>query len=122
MTDTELNELDKLAKAATSGRWSIDERNCEIVVSRPDMKDIAEAMSMHNGGCDAAFIAAANPATIISLIAELRQARKERDWVIRRAVFNGNLCHRHIRDCGRDIGMGNNCVECWQTTAKEATC
>ena len=76
MTDAELSSLEAAAKAATPGPWEYEE---PLILRQLD--------ETHWQGVDTdtpnnmAYIAAANPAAELSLIAELRQARKERDWL-----------------------------------------
>jgi len=92
MTDAELSALEAAAKAATPGPWETDYRQryvfaengvnvCEIrgygeLIHMVPESDVIEQMRNN-----ANFIAAANPAAVLDLIAELRQARLERDWI-----------------------------------------
>ena len=85
MTPPDLDALEKLADEGTPGPWndsgqSIDDFDAEcmmrmewIVNGTPD--DGEEDAVNANYRADAAFIAAANPATIKALIAELKEAR-----------------------------------------------
>jgi hypothetical protein len=62
-------DLERLAKAATDGPWSVDERlEPECVRGRYDDIIVMETERLS----DAAFIAAANPAAILELIAAAR--------------------------------------------------
>ncbi len=87
-----LDEIERLARAATPGEWSVGTlrpRSCGMEwVSSPDMSHIAdcsEAVALTEWGlcgrvepeqieANAAYIAAANPAAILALIARLRAA------------------------------------------------
>ena len=71
MTDAELSALEAAAKAATPGPWEYDDAD----------EDMAALGAENQRVKDAAYIAAANPSVILSLIAELRQTRAERDWL-----------------------------------------
>tara|TARA_R110000868_G_scaffold20938_2_gene87742 strand:- start:1943 stop:2281 length:339 start_codon:yes stop_codon:yes gene_type:complete len=65
-------ELERLARAATEGPWSVDERlEPECVRGRYDDIVVMETERLS----DAAFIAAANPATILDLLAANRKMR-----------------------------------------------
>lgn len=90
MTDAELEALEQTAKAAqdeTENAW--------------DVSGEGKAIS--------AFIAAANPATIIDLITELRQTKAERDWLADYiAILTGQKSY--------------NRKEHWIKAAKEAVC
>lgn len=77
MTDAELNALEAAAKAATPGPWTAKEGPDFSEIFAND-KNIALVGSQH---VDAAYIAAANPATILELIAELRQAKAKQKWL-----------------------------------------
>ena len=68
MTDAELLELEQKAKAATPGPW--DCGGVEVFLGEWN-----PLIAMCNSEDNAAYIAAANPAAILELIAELRQAR-----------------------------------------------
>ena len=66
-------ELERLARAATEGPWSVDERlEPECVRGRYDDIVVMETERLS----DAAFIAAANPATILDLLAANRKMRE----------------------------------------------
>ena len=76
MTDTELSALEAAAKAATPGPWRYED---PLILQQLD--------KTHWRGVDTdtpnnmSYIAAANPAAILELIAELRQTEIERDWL-----------------------------------------
>lgn len=129
MTDTELNELEALARAATPGPWDKESSFWNSSFSRcteyPPFTvkakgfDVAFCYGKH---CteDAAYIAAANPAVVLKLIAELRQAKAERDWIIEQ-IENGWPCpptsDEFVGDCDKEM----SCKDCWIKAAKEAT-
>ena len=116
MTDAELSSLESLARAATPGPWDTKEGPDFSEIFAHD-KNIALIGSQH---ADAAFIAAANPAAILGLIADLRQTQKERDWVIEQ-IENGWPCpptsDEFVGDCDKEM----SCKNCWIDAAKEAT-
>ena len=76
MTDAELDALEVAAKAATPGPWLLEElstrKNGYAIFPAPNGHTLAFV-----DGADAAFIAAANPAAVLDLIAELRQTKEE---------------------------------------------
>ena len=57
---------------------------------------------------------------ILLLIAELRQARKERDWVIEQ-IFTGWPCPVTSDETPEDCDKKISCEDCWLQAAKEAT-
>lgn len=78
MTDTQLSELKRLAQAATSGPWKIAfNKDIYHVSLDGNYVDICDNGYDGTGGIqnskDAAYIAAANPAVILELIAELEE-------------------------------------------------
>ena len=104
MTDAELNALEAAAKAATPGPWVRDgslsiygphlqqsqHSNGRIFIANvsagrnrddPAFGDDGSSIT-GDGHADAAYIAAANPAAILDLIAELRQTRAEMDFIL----------------------------------------
>ena len=131
MTDAQLATLEAAAKAATPGPWVTDYRQryvfaegvnvCEIrgygeLIHMVPESDVIEQMRNN-----AAFIATANPAAVLELIAELRQVRRERDWLASQlegacySAEDAEYCSLH--DC-------NDCkytsAEVWLEAAKEA--
>ena len=108
MTDTELDALEAKAKAATSGPWWELDTEKDTTVDNQIVKD-------------SIYIAAANPAVILELIAELRQVRRERDWLASQlegacySAEDAEYCSLH--DC-------NDCkytsAKVWLEAAKEA--
>lgn len=80
MTDAELDALEAAAKAATSGPWETDSLN--NVRNRDTTIVLTAVLPTHREPRpeDANYIAAANPAVVLELIAELRQARASLHW------------------------------------------
>ena len=144
MTETELNELESAAKAATPGPWieaEDDEDDYDSDIHRISTLDRCnhipprvEIAQLETGWSDEpfeseqqanlAFILAANPTVILDLIAELRQTRKERDWVISQAMEKADLCCAYKScDYARDNNISDEaCMACWREAAREATC
>lgn len=107
MTQEQINELRKLAEAATPGPWNTSPGGCGII--GPDKQwlggmndwvcEYSEEMTQSEN--NAAFIAAANPAAILDMIAEveslrdqvngltgeLGRERKRLDWAVSRESF-----------------------------------
>lgn len=89
MTDEQLSALEYAAKAATLGPWEVH-RSSVYAASGAQVAFLPEIYSFDSACCvtpqqvvaNANFIAATNPATVLELIAELRQARHERDWLV----------------------------------------
>ena len=74
MTDVELDALEEAARAATPGPWkhyNYKGSNCVLVSGKVFLPRLKISVA------DTAFIAAANPAAVLELIAELRQAKEE---------------------------------------------
>lgn len=67
MTSEELDRLEALAKASTSGPWARHPSPGTYAVYQPEFE-----CWIPQDGSDADFIAAANPATVLSLIALAR--------------------------------------------------
>ena len=120
MTDVELSALEAKAKAATPGPWETKEGPdfSEILANS---KNIALVGSQHK---DAAYIATANPAVVLELIKDLRQARKERDWLAEKLESNTVCCLPENEECG--CSFCSDCGYCtyegWLNAAKEAVC
>ena len=94
MTDAEIDALEQAAKAATPGPWEISRDDYALFIEsrKGTVGEIGDAF-------DANYISAANPAAILELIAELRQA-----WAIAEASY----------------GMIKKAVD--RAAAKEAVC
>ena len=69
MSEDRWADLERLANEARPGPWKRDRLEPECVRTDDDDIVVMEVESF----CDAAFIAAANPATILELIAAARQ-------------------------------------------------
>ncbi len=125
MTDAELSALESAARAATPGPW-------EDLSNHPDhLRGAVNKGEKHIALCgyldtweeerrvtlkemlaNAAYIAAANPAAVLSLIAKLRQTRAERDWIARKYTDAFNALGRPDRMTVAKV----------LTIAKEAIC
>lgn len=93
MTDTELDALEAKAKAATPGPWEYDVEQREYHGVWADGCYIVPSLHIDADNCK--YIAAVNPTVVLELIAELRQARKERDWLAK-FFQNTHISHRKI--------------------------
>lgn len=78
----DIEELERLAKAATSGPWHIApcKPNCLgsatcTCVRSPDGTPVGEKYRSPRGGADREFIAAANPTAILALLSEVKAHR-----------------------------------------------
>lgn len=117
MTDAELDALKAAAKAATPGPWKhYVDQGCNGVLASG--KVILPTLHISPENC--AYIAAANPAVVLELIAELRQARAERDWVIKQIIGYGVRCpsQETWKRCNEQ-GKTRLCDKCWLAAAKE---
>ncbi len=117
MTDSELSALEQAAKAATPGPWDWNGGDVVSAIAE-DIINPEDCFSTSENNC--AYIAAANPAVLLELIQELRQTRKERDWLAR--TF-GTLPDRECPPSRRRWSMEcckMPCEECWLEAAKEA--
>ena len=84
--EIDLNELERLAKAATPGKWTWKHVGCfntpGCAVFWPDMsKGGVHYRRLDSGGgmleADANFIATANPAVVLELVRRLREAEND---------------------------------------------
>lgn len=86
MTDTELSDLEAKAKAATPGPWDVEsyDKGATIYAVGPigfEYYNIGhgatkqEAVRLEVSLADASFTSAANPATVLALIAEVRRLK-----------------------------------------------
>lgn len=74
------DELRKLAEAATPGPWEIAERNrskCFSVEASPSMKIVCTYGDSLAAQQDSAYIAAANPKTVLELLDEIAELEGE---------------------------------------------
>ena len=132
MTDKQLDALEAAAKAATPGPWETDYRQryvfaengvnvCEIRGYGELIHMVPECEAVEQMRANANFIAAVSPAVVLDLITELRQARRERDWLASQlegacySAEDAEYCSLH--DC-------NDCkytsAKVWLEAAKEA--
>lgn len=95
MTDADLDKLEALAKAATPGEWVTRYPSHTVVMAvTPDGTYQGEVARTVSGSlnaqreANAAFIAAANPATILDLIAS---ARRDAEEIERLRAFAGRM-------------------------------
>ena len=71
------------------------------------------------------YIKSIDPAAILELIAELRQARKERDWLAEHRPARYCPTVEKWETCLVDVPghkLPKACIQCWIDRAKEATC
>lgn len=87
MTDTERAELKRLAEAATPGPWKHYTQTCghkTVIGAGPHMLELCvadcddEGLTKAQNAANGAFIAAANPVTVLDLLAENERLRHER--------------------------------------------
>ena len=72
-----LDELERLAKAATPGPWEMratEWSRYAVQKSQPDWGAVADTSISHES--DMAFISAANPAVVLELVRRLREAEE----------------------------------------------
>ena len=131
MTDTEINELEKLAKAATPGPWTTrTTRNGSFVYSENGAEisfssiiyssEPSHCVSKDQAEKNASFIAAVNPITILYLIEELRKTSKKRDWIIRNVVEREGMCPLNVEICFDNTKTREDCIECWKKSTEKA--
>lgn len=78
MTDEQLADLERLARAATPGPWFCDASNVGCWVSRgTSHRDRGESVTDEVSFPDGAFIAAADPLAVLAMVAEVRRLRAE---------------------------------------------
>jgi hypothetical protein len=73
LSDRKLGELARLARTATPGPWVVSHDPDGIYTREPGALLIAEAQTL----VDEVFIAAADPTTLLALVAEIRRRRAE---------------------------------------------
>lgn len=78
-----INELEALAKAATPAPWEVDAGNNVVTAMELPTRDhgpmrhqVCEGQLNPQGNKDAEFIAALNPATVLRLLAMLRECEE----------------------------------------------
>lgn len=82
MSNIDLEELKRLAEAATPGPWeSVARTNAFWDIEAPEQPGYAEKMiaSVSRDEDNSAFIAAVNPQVVLALIRELEEARRGAD-------------------------------------------
>lgn len=93
-----------------------------------ELKELAERAGACEFGLITAFAIAANPTTILALIAEIEQLKKEANWLAEKlpvqnrmdcqfAPFSG--CYETPRVCLKDCS-DRNCNVCWREAARKA--
>ena len=114
-----IDELERLAKLATPGPWKASITGM-VGTDDNDCRVITDCCSVH----DADFIAAANPETMLALIAELREYRHLCAQV--RAVYDSDsgcgdgmvsMCYRNSQRRGAQVVEA---VLQWQQRADES--
>ena len=79
--DLDLDDLERKAREATPGPWRVDGYDCETgqhaaVVRSAAPDEQWDPVPQPIAECDAEYIAAANPATVLALCAEVRRLRE----------------------------------------------
>lgn len=74
----DIDEIEALAKAATPGPWQSSQYDDLEDSNGHDLLTSSGGVSCFNRAGDADFVAAANPATILALIAEVRALREDK--------------------------------------------
>lgn len=117
----ERDDLRVLALRATQGPWKADGTIYEHMVSEirsimpGEERGIAQVWQHPQGFADARFIAAANPATVLSLLAALEEAegRERRLREVALEVLRSKFSTYRARN-GRDVGIQDESGEkCW---------
>jgi hypothetical protein len=86
----DIDEIEALAKAATPGPWQSSQYDDLEDSNGHDLLTSSGGVSCFNRAGDADFVAAANPATILALIAEVRALRNLESAVRdHRAMYEG---------------------------------
>lgn len=139
----DLDTLEAAAKAATPGPW-VNTAGYKIKVASTGTHcasawerytyEPGKEITSEKAQANAAFIAAANPATVLELIAELRAEREKYTNAVKAykaAVQEGEWLayqvHKQRRRCPPlqscdtdDIVTENDCQQCWLNAAREA--
>lgn len=131
----DLDSLEALAKAATPGPWkNVDTPAMSVCDEIHDANGTRIAMALttrhprdgeqfidfDQAEANAAFIAAANPATVLELIATVRQAQAERDWLANDIATKDGNCPQILQDCTGIVCTTDVCKKCWLNAAREA--
>lgn len=120
-----IDRLEELAGKATQGEWDV--YNFSKVFSVESGNNLFQAYSgfdseghKWDGKVNALYVAAAYPAMILEMIAEMRRLEKEADWLARRLVefcdpdHDNQCCVLCRRNCN-----GVDCKE-WREAARKA--
>ena len=142
----DLDHLEAAAKAATPGPWRTSRKygehddivRTEWSTQSKKARDVliggARAFGRDHRGhiriieaigpqweANAAYIAAANPAVVLELIAELRKARAERDWLANDIATKDGNCPPIPQDCTDIVFCSPDvCKQCWLEAARKA--
>jgi hypothetical protein len=84
VTDDLLAEIEAAARAATPGPWRVDQNNEGLHLRSYDGKSMmcnADYYPWVPGSCDFDYIAAANPANVLALIARIKELEEAQRWV-----------------------------------------
>ena len=129
MTDKELDYLESIAKNATQGIWEKGELfgsiNCGkrhiAMINFYDTWDEEQRVTREQTNANQDYFIAFNPSTALSLITELRQARKERDWLAEN-IYDLTCPNEEISPdfSPLDCKKGTSCKSCWIKAAREA--
>lgn len=84
--EIDLDELERLAKAATPGPWDVSMKN--LTIYDPFGDSVASTEQTHNQEANLHYIAVACNA-VPGLIARIRELERQRDWL---AKLLGDLC------------------------------
>lgn len=132
MTEKELAALETAAKVATPGPWleaPLYEDRIDTpmqIIAHREHADGERVVADCGYSIDSQFIAAANPAAVLELIAELRQARRERDWLAEKnqdAPCELGMECLHPDSSPKNKNRICDPAECWrELAAKVATC
>jgi hypothetical protein len=125
MTDEQLDSLEAVARNATPGPWNAVGQ-CVADSDRYVLANCNTNFSKGQVVSNAAYIAAANPAAVLELIAMVRSLQNERDYLAE---------HRPVRYCPtlqkwETCDLPNfdgpylplQCFKCWKESAREAVC
>jgi len=109
----DIDTLEVAAKAATPGPWNIvrDPDGYTHYIGPSLVTQVRD---------DAAYIAAVSPDAVLELIAELRKARAERDWLANDIATKDGNCPPILQDCTGIVCTTDVCKQCWIEGARKA--
>ena len=126
-----VKKLEELAGKATQGEWSVDDTG--YVFRKPQASSEEEKMPLvpmcrsmkqfDESRFDGAFIAAANPAMILEMIAELRRLEKEADWLacqLEKKKHGCEWCEERYECIPSQVSCGYEGPDNWREAAREA--